>query len=83
MAARKRDARMNLSRDVNQRARMIMDMATGRLPKPDRDAPATPAELGGAARAAKLSPERRSQIAEAAAAARWGANGTHEDIAND
>ena len=79
MHARKRiGERMNLPRDPNQRARMIMDMATGRIPKPDYEEP-TPAELGGAARAAKLSPERRSQIAKAAAAARWGANDDASD----
>ena len=63
-------------RDPNQLARMIVDIATGEAP------PAQPADnavtkgrpgglSGGPARAEKLSPERRSEIAKAAAAKRW------------
>ncbi len=64
-------------RDPNQLAKLIADIATG-----DVDDKAPPAgameELGrmgglkgGVARAAALSPERRKEIAKAAAAKRW------------
>lgn len=66
-------------RDVNQLAKSIVDEATGQteaLPPDTRDPLAV--ELGrrgglkgGKARAAKLSPERRSEIAKKAAAKRW------------
>ena len=69
----------NLPRDPNQRARAILDIALG-----ESDAPMEPqkdpraVELGrqgglkgGAARAKKLSPERRQEIARKAAEARW------------
>jgi hypothetical protein len=72
--------RVKLPRDVNQRAKAILDIATGEIngePMPEKDPRAV--ELGrlgglkgGAARAKKLSPERRSEIAKAAAAKRWG-----------
>lgn len=53
--------------DVNQRAKRIVDLATGQKsnPKP------TGRQLSGKARASKLSAERRQQIARKAAAARW------------
>ena len=61
-------------RDPNQLAKFIVDAATG-------DAPAEPKATvvraqkgglkGGAARAAALTPEQRSEIARAAASARW------------
>lgn len=69
-------------RDANQLAKLIVDIATGE----DEDTPATkprqknPAAValgklggkrGGAARANSLSPERRREIAQRAAAARW------------
>lgn len=67
-------------RDVNQLAKQIVDEATGQteaLPPDTRDPMAV--ELGrrgglkgGKARAAKLTPERRSEIAKKAAAKRWG-----------
>ncbi|HYN50779.1 MAG TPA: hypothetical protein VES62_07620 [Thermoleophilaceae bacterium] len=66
-------------RDVNQLAKQIVDEATGQadpLPPDTRDPLAV--ELGrrgglkgGKARAAKLSPEQRSDIARRAAKARW------------
>lgn len=66
-------------RDVNQLAKQIVDEATGQtdaLPPDTRDPLAV--ELGrrgglkgGKARAAKLSPEQRSEIARKAAQARW------------
>lgn len=72
-------------RDINQLAKFIVDQSTGQLP-PDT-APETPvdplraaaAELGrrgglkgGKARAASMTPERRSEIAKKAAMKRWG-----------
>jgi hypothetical protein len=66
-------------RDPNQLAKSIIDIATGE--KPDRDP--TPEEQGkdpaavamgkkgGKARADAMTPERRSEIAKAAAAKRW------------
>jgi hypothetical protein len=70
-----------LPRDANQRAKMIVDMTL------HEDEPEPPARvkdaasvelgrlgglIGGKRRAEKLSPERRSEIARKAAAARWG-----------
>jgi hypothetical protein len=66
-------------RDPNQLAKSIIDIATGQ--KPDRDP--TPEEQGkdpaavamgkkgGAARAAGMTAEKRSEIAKKAAAKRW------------
>lgn len=67
-------------RDPNQLARTIVDIATGELPsdRESRKALSPEAQLGrigglkgGKARARALSPERRSEIAQRAAAARW------------
>jgi hypothetical protein len=68
-------------RDLNQLAKSIVDDATSEEPryKPEeRVKNAAAVELGrmgglkgGKARAAKLSPEERSDIAKRAAAARW------------
>lgn len=69
-------------RDVNQLAKLVIDIATGQAPdEPDPAAsgknPAAVAlgrlggKKGGAARAVKLSAEHRRRIAQAAAAARW------------
>ena len=67
-------------RDPNQLAKSIIDIATGQ--KPDRDP--TPEEQGkdpaavalgkkgGAARAAGMTAEQRSEVAKKAAARRWG-----------
>ncbi len=72
-----------MPRDPNQRAKMIADMVYGEaepepeLTRPPKD-PASVALgrlgglIGGPKRAAKLSPERRREIAKAAAVARWG-----------
>lgn len=71
-----------MPRDPNQLAKMVADMAYGEAePEPEKPAknPAAVAlgKLGGAkggkARAAKLSPEERSEIARKAASVRWGA----------
>lgn len=62
-----------------QRAKMVIDLATGEAeptPEPSKDARSVEAGrrgglIGGKLRAAKLSPERRSEIARKAAEARW------------
>ncbi len=75
--------RSSMPRDPNQLAKLIADMATGEAeleptPKGPEKNPAAVAlgKLGGAkggkARAAKLSPQERSEIAKKAAASRWG-----------
>lgn len=68
-----------MPRDVNQRAKATLDLFTGERqaePQPEKDPRAV--ELGrqgglkgGKARADKLSPERRTEIARKAAAVRW------------
>jgi hypothetical protein len=68
-------------RDVNSLAKFIVDSAVGVHPKgdllPDGRDPAAVALgrkgglKGGKARAQKLSPKRRAEIAKKAAAARW------------
>ena len=69
-----------MPRDPMQRAKMVIDLATGEtdpLP-PERVKDPASVELGrqggligGKRRAAKLSPERRREIAQRAAQARW------------
>jgi hypothetical protein len=71
--------RRKMPRDPNQRAKLIVDMILGEAEPVD--APTKDPERvergkkggakGGNLRAAKLSPERRSEIAQLAAAARW------------
>lgn len=67
---------------MNALARSIVDEATGEKPEPatDPDAGKNPAAVelgrrgglkGGKARAKKLSPKQRSEIAKKAAATRW------------
>ena len=67
-------------RDINERAKLIVDIATGEVEdKPDYgDKNPAAVELGrlggkkgGKARAAKLSAERRREIAQTAAQKRW------------
>jgi hypothetical protein len=68
-------------RDINQLAKHIVEIATGqaedKLPnRPEKNAAAVAlgrlgGKKGGAARAQLLSAERRSEIATAAARARW------------
>lgn len=66
-------------RDPNQWAKHIVDIATGQVedrePTPEEQGkdPAASAlgRKGGAARAAKMSPERRAEIARLGAAKRW------------
>jgi hypothetical protein len=71
--------KQKMPRDVNQRAKATLDLITGeRQTEPERVKDPRAVELGraggikgGAARAKKLSPERRREIAQKAAAARW------------
>lgn len=69
-------------RDINQLAKLIADIATGEVvdtkPADDGKDPAAVALgrkgglKGGKARASKLTPEQRAEIAKKAAKARWG-----------
>ena len=66
-------------RDPNQLAKLIVDLSTGQLQDaPERDDTSPMASLGragglkgGRARAEAMTPERRTEIARTAAAARW------------
>ena len=61
-------------RDANQLAKFIVDVATegeSSIPLPDNEAQRKGGLKGGRARADKLSPEERAEIAKKAAAARW------------
>ena len=67
-----------LPKDTNQRAKSIVEQATGEEPISQDQAKSIAAQLGrlgglkgGKARAEKLSAKRRSEIAKAAAKARW------------
>jgi hypothetical protein len=73
------------SRDPNQLAHRVFLESIGEAPKtePPAERPKNPAAValgrlgglkGGAARAARLSPKKRSEIAAKAAAKRWGKN---------
>lgn len=72
--------RVKLPRDPNQRAKATLDLMLGdATPEPVREKDQAAVEsgrrgglIGGKARAEKLSPERRSEIARKAAAKRWG-----------
>lgn len=68
-------------RDPNELAKQLVDEATGERPKYDPNEGKDPAAVelgrrgglkGGKARAAKMTPEQRSEAARKAAAARWG-----------
>ena len=67
-------------RDANQMAKHILDQITGDAPKDEPQPVKNAAAValgrlggmrGGAARAAKLTPERKSEIGKLAAAKRW------------
>lgn len=62
-------------RDLNQWAKQITDIAAGEAEdtaEPKKDpAAAAMGKKGGKARAEKMSPERRAEIARKAAEARW------------
>ena len=71
-------------RDPNALAKRIVDEATGEAEPFDPDAGKDPAAValgrkgglkGGKARAAKMTPEQRSEAARKAAQARWAAKG--------
>ena len=53
--------------DFNRRAKLVVDLATGRA---EEETPSG-RQLCGLARAAALTPERRREIAQKAAAALW------------
>jgi hypothetical protein len=59
--------------DVIGNAVHVMRIATGEIEEklPERSAAAELGRKGGKARAAKMTPEQRSEIAKQAAAARW------------
>lgn len=68
-------------RDINERAKLIVDIATGEVEDKPIDEGKNPAAValgrlggqkGGKARAAKLTPKERSEIARNAARKRWG-----------
>lgn len=74
--------KVKLPADLNKRAKSIVDLVTAITiqESPSQDELTLAASLlgkkggskGGKARAKKLSPKRRSEIAKKAAAARWG-----------
>lgn len=74
-------AKVKLPTDINKRAKSIVDIATGEIEDnikevdPIKVAAATLGKMGGLkggkARAASLTPKKRSEIAKKAAAARW------------
>ncbi len=76
-----RSSKPKRPRDINALAAQIVAEATGEVGEtPDPDAGKNPAAVelgrlgglkGGKARAAKLTPEQRREIAKKAAAARW------------
>ena len=68
-------------KDTNQRAKSIVDLATGESHEPNLYEGKNPAAValgrlgglvGGKARAEKLSPKKRKEIAKKAAQKRWG-----------
>jgi len=72
--------RSSKPRDINKLAAFIVDDATSDAPSPDPNQGKDPNAValgrkggwkGGKARAKKLTPEQRSEIAKKAAAARW------------
>lgn len=74
------DRRLKRPRDPLALAKLIGDIATGQVEDREPESGKNPAAValgrlggqkGGKARAAKLSPKKRSQIARKAAAARW------------
>ena len=63
-------------KDFSQAALSVLQQATGEKPKPEpltgrKASSAKSGKKGGAARAASLTPEQRSEIAQLAANARW------------
>jgi len=72
--------RTRMPSDPNQRGKSVVDIATGSqeaeeyVPKDPQAVETGRAggQVGGKIRAARLSPERRSELARKAAQARWG-----------
>jgi hypothetical protein len=73
-------AKIKRPKDFNQRAKSIVDLATGEINEINPNEGKNPAAFelgrlgglkGGKARAEKLSPERRKEIAANAAKKRW------------
>jgi hypothetical protein len=73
-------AKIKRPKDFNQRAKNIVDLATGEITDKNPNEGKNPAAVslgrlgglkGGKARADKLSPERRKEIASIAAEKRW------------
>ena len=71
--------KVKLPTDTNKRAKSIVDIVTGDKPTVSDEIKLAAAALGrkggqkgGPARAKALSPKRRKEIAQKAAAARWG-----------
>lgn len=76
-----RSSKPKRPRDANQLAKSIVDIATGQASDDGPDSGKDPAAVslgrrgglkGGKARAAKLTPEQRKEIARKGAAKRWG-----------
>jgi hypothetical protein len=66
------DRKPKRPRDANQLAKRIVDIATGEEPEAEvNEARSKAGKKGAKARARLLTPEERSEIASAAAAARW------------
>ena len=72
------DRKPKRPRDLNQRAKLILDIVTGKATESDGDKdPAAVArgrkggKIGGKTRARRLSPKERSEAAAKAARARW------------
>ncbi|MBM3405603.1 MAG: histone H1 [Bacteroidetes bacterium] len=74
-------AKIPRPKDINEKARQIVALATGEITDKNPDEGKNPAAVelgrlgglkGGKARAARLSPERRKEIAQMAARKRWG-----------
>ena len=62
-------------KDPNQLAKLVVDIATGEVSEPEETPKVRQArkagKRGGPARARKLTPEQRADIARTAATARW------------
>jgi hypothetical protein len=69
------EKRLKRPRDFNQFAKQMVDLATGNAEEKSETGLTKRARAGGSkggpARSAALTPEQRSEIARAAAAARW------------
>ena len=75
-----RSSKPKRPRDPNQLGKLVVDLATGNAAESNPDEAKNPAAValgrlggktGGEARAAKLTPEQRKEIARKAAKARW------------